>query len=246
VAITTRIISNLHEFIESLKKDLPITEQNVWYRGHENIEWKLQPSIFRKKGPSEMKLIKEFQKYSWLHISPTPQTDYEWLFIMRHYHVSTRLLDWTESPLVALYFSVKGCPDNDGALWILLPFKLNEHSNLDLNDPDSLPSFREDSVMKVYSPEDYYLSKRELKNYPVAILAPRNTLRMQVQLSVFTISVNEMQINEVGDKKHSWFYKIPKEAKGNIMKELQILGITESQLFPELETIGKEIEMKLK
>ena len=42
-----------------------------------------------------------------------------WLEIVQHFGVPTRLLDFTENPLVALYFACVDCPEVDGAVWII-------------------------------------------------------------------------------------------------------------------------------
>lgn len=44
---------------------------------------------------------------------------------MQHHGTPTRLLDWTENVLIALYFAVKDSPEVDGEIWTLYPLRLN-------------------------------------------------------------------------------------------------------------------------
>lgn len=46
-----------------------------------------------------------------------PGEDVRALMVMRHYGVPTRLLDWSTSPYVALYFAVAANDDEDGEVW---------------------------------------------------------------------------------------------------------------------------------
>jgi hypothetical protein len=63
-------------------------------------------------------------------------------------------------------------------------------------------------------------------------------------LGVFTISHRDKTpIEEIGDKKHIWKYKIPADKKNIIKSELELLGITKFQVFPELSSIGEIIKM---
>jgi len=233
-------ISNISDLLKYLKQDTEAYKDPLWFRGQSDEKWRLLPTFARPgKNLSESNLIKKFKQNATLLLNPRPDDEFEWLFLMQHYGIKTRLLDWTESPLTALYFATKKKkPAKDGVLWILLPVELNKHSNIKPDFPHDIPSFEEDALNN-YKPESF-ASETTSKLYPLAALAPRNNSRMQAQLSVFTISHrDETPLEEINDRKHIWRYIIPKENKEAIRKELKILGIGEFQLFPELPSIAE-------
>lgn len=93
--------------------------QPIWYRGQEVADWGLEPTIARVPGgiTAEAPLITRFKQNALALLPERPANEWEWLFVMRHYGVPTRLLDWTESSLVGLYFAVHAEPDSPGAVW---------------------------------------------------------------------------------------------------------------------------------
>ena len=217
------------------------TKDPVWFRGQARKSWKLRPSLARQAGwlEQEQLLTKRFKQNSFLLLPSRPQTESEWLFVMQHHGVWTRLLDWTESPLVGIYFAVNEAPKAAGALWALLPMELNRLANLPANGPSDLPSFEEDELlMKGYLPSAL-AEEQQSRLKTVAVIAPRNTARSQAQLAVFTIAHRDLTpIERLGNARHIWRYTIPANAKPKILKELENLHITRLTLFPELDNVG--------
>lgn len=97
-------IKSLEKFI-SILEQLP-TKRNNLFRGHSNINYGIQPSLFR-----DPKLYKnEYMMYQELVIRcpesfVSCQTHIDFLVEMQHYGLPTRLLDFSLNPLVALYFA---------------------------------------------------------------------------------------------------------------------------------------------
>jgi hypothetical protein len=187
--------------------------------------------------PNEINLINRFKQNATLLLNPLPDGPFGWLFLMQHYHFRTRLLDWTENPLVALYFAVTDAPNQDGTFWLLFPEKLNNMTSFaGIGDP-LIPSF-EDDRLRNYEPKSL-AGEKASSLLPIAAIAARSSPRMQAQLSVFTISHRDKTpIEQLDGGKCVRSYSVPAAHKKNLLKELALVGIGEFQLFPELSSIA--------
>jgi hypothetical protein len=231
-------IKSVSEFLAALKSRRVRNNPWLWYRGHADKTWALLPAYQRlRKPPPESVLMNKFKQNANLLLAHQPKSAFEWLFIMQHYGVPTRLLDWTESPLVALYFAVGSHEKKDGSVWILDPVKLNQTTKAKPADYKFVPSFEDDRISSydTLSVE----SSPELGIEPMAVMATRNNARIQAQLGVFTISHQaQRKLDEIGDASHLVECQIPAKSKKDIVQELDILAFGKFQIFPELSSVG--------
>ena len=249
VAVTEREIATIQDLLLALEDDNNGYGGSIWYRGQASFAWSLVPGYMRySNAPSESTLLKRFKQSAAMLVDSAPGKSFDWLFWMQHYGVPTRLLDWSESPLVALYFAVEGWRghvDTDAALWSLRPSELNKYANIDNTDEEFfIPSF-DDVELANYTVESLN-SRLRTTLKPVATIATRNNSRIQAQHGVFTIHHNDpIGIEDVGDRSHVIKYKIPSACRESLFKQLSLLGITKFQMFPELSSIGDIIKENL-
>lgn len=238
-------VTSIAELLAALREDHADHGGALWFRGQASHEWKLLPGFLRQKTEvSEGTLISRFRQSAAMLTERAPREAFDWLFLMQHYGVPTRLLDWTESPLIALYFALYDDPnldDVDSALWCLKPTALNRNANIvDAHEPNYIPAF-EDPELQSYSFESLRQNERILLS-PVAAIATRNNTRIQAQMGAFTIHHNgSTALDEVGDGAHVTKYKSPARARSELIAELSVLHVNKFTVFPEMASIGSII-----
>jgi hypothetical protein len=149
----------------------------------------------------------------------------------------TRLLDWTESPLIATFFAMDENEHmkNDGALVALSPMALN------LSQAQMGGIFHGNSNMP--SIQRAFFDDVDDEEEILAILPTEVNIRLMTQLSVFTIHGSQMPIEDIdGSDEFLLKYRIDHKAKTKLQSDLKHLGIRESNLFPDLEHLAQEIE----
>ena len=238
---TDRTISSVGEMLRALKGQTK-SKLPTWFRGHGRRYWTLVPSLARKAKhlEAESALIKRFMQNAVPHLDSPLREEWEWLFLMQHHRAPTRLLDWSESPLTALFFAVSDDKHKRaaGAVWCLDPIALNKEANIDFKFTSEIPAFGTDTTtMANYLPSRVQENPSTLK--PIAIMGPRNTPRMAAQLGTFTV-VHRLTtpIEAIGKRKHCWRWIIPGTAKHKIRGELAHLGYSQLTLFPDLDRVA--------
>ena len=169
----------------------------------------------------------EFTRRAGLLIEKIPTTDWDWMGLAQHHGMQTRLLDWTENPLVALYFAFEnlGFQDyNQSVIWALRVPKKQIVLPSNTSDPFALKS------TKVFRPN---------------IVSPR----MAAQSGWFTL-------HRYLDKKQK-FISLERNAAYNgslgklkihlnplkTMNFLNRLGVNSVYLFPDLDGLCKDINL---
>jgi FRG domain len=241
-----------------------------WFRGHANAHWHLLPKLYREYGgfksvksrKIEDEMREEFIIRAPILCENLPHDDevraeWQWYSTMQHFGAPTRLLDWTDGSLIALYFAVK---DNmgffDAAVWVLDPWELNLRglSKKVIKRgwvlPPSAPGLG-DSIrkeLKRWLP-DRFTNLRGLPDKTIAIYPEHTERRISTQRSGFTIhGKNEKDLDDLfsGASKYLIKITIPARDVQFMKRELDAAGIDEVTVFPDLTGLARVIGARWK
>lgn len=218
------------------------------YRGVADSTYSLSTTLMRLGGEYhilEPHLIRNFTKYAYRNVVEKDNL-WHWITVAQHHGLPTRLLDWTNSPLVAAHFATANIDhfDLDGAIWMVkyqdahtfLPEELQdvlhqEGANLFTVKmlSQTIPGFKE-------------LAKLSKAPFPIFLEPPSIDDRIVNQHSLFSLfSCAGVAFDEWLKDKPSIFKKlvIPAPLKWEIRDKLDQFNITERVLFPGLDGLSQ-------
>ena len=251
----------------------------VWFRGQHRDE-PLLPKILRKvKDPNTGRetAYNEYyihQAFSAAYRNYTSERfqdrSSEYYSFMQHYGIPTRLLDWTENGVLALYFAVSsGAYDEDvqRVVWVMNPGALNQLTTcrptsyapllshtalvqLRLKMPGSIRNgklteqFVDREINSLSSDDRPSVEQLQL---PIAFWpVSSGNIRIAAQKGGFTVhGIDSQPIESLfensGIRKYLIKIKIQRESVSLLRKQLQIIGMTPMSVYPDLFGLSGEL-----
>lgn len=266
-------------FAAAVEKLLPGTSaaaaerklEGNWYRGvGMGDSHKLIPGLYRhpsaKRIDDLMKLerimLEDFRRqgvlHHELHALDEKDADFRLLFVMQHYGIPTRLLDWSTNPFIALYFALSSAKANrrgyteDAAVWVLDPVGWNAVALEHISHGQSGPLTH--GQADAYGPKKIFAGQIEnnaiqtMYDRPAAILGIANNARMFAQRGVFSVFGRDLTPMDQQYSRHAFAAKtltkivIPKIDIAKLLSVLIRMGFTDSVSFPDLQGMAMEIK----
>lgn len=259
--ITEIRINDSEDLIRTLN-ELP---NNFIYRGHADSEWKLESTLERIIGCKWTNdLASKFEDYylnlfkSKYHIyngnEHAPKSKLAWLSVMQHYGAPTRLIDFTESPYIALYFALEvynPLLKNDLAIYAIDYNAVMDASLSFISKKDS--SFKGSRDEIIGKQDQLFDNVVDRFSYEVVWITEPLELNARIdrQSGTFLISgdkekrIEELLANKMYENVIMKKFIIPSAVYENIYALLRKMNINAKTIYGDLGGLAKSIKMDM-
>ena len=252
------MIGCIEEFIKAVREDSAPwpAEQPRWFRGEPASDEALKPTLYRDGfGPHENALLQMFRARAPGFHDEVPHRDHtdQWLFLARHARLPTRLLDWSESALIGLHFALSE-KEKPAVVWMLNPLQLNYFAHEHLPADGRKLLLREFPLPWVETPPN--LANGAFENIAgawqydargvslaVAVHPTYVHSRLRGQRACFTIHGTRKEgLNRLVPDSILKCYQVNPASRQSMLRDLQLLGVTDSVAFPDLDGLADELK----
>lgn len=253
-------ITSIEELIPLLsdqeyRPDLDRHRSPYVYRGMTNASFVMSTSLRRNckqlQQALEPAILKNFAKYAVIEDPTVAQSVWRQMFLGQHHGLPTRLLDWTQSALVALHFAVtddnmEAMDDHDCMVW-----------RLDIAELHSLLPDRYRTIMDKYKAEVFSVDMlgeaasslaqydEDMGDHAMVVLEPPSIdSRIVNQYSFFSVTPMDMErVEEFLDQytNNTVKYIIDKDLRWRIRDMLDQLNMSERIVYPGLDGLSRWI-----
>jgi hypothetical protein len=259
-AFPTRLCRSWDEVRAALtnaRKHIGLREgEQPWFRGSNCSSFELLPSLFWRARDWPRKMMDAFESDLFFEFQARARelhernlSDWDCLFFMRHHGAPTRILDWTDSFGMALYFAMDGedpkAAGGSRCVWVLNPYGLNEQTWTDTEDRDLVQPIRLGEVEDDEDPWDYGDLLRGdgpwLHDGPVAIYPLQISERMRAQRGWFTIFGNSRKPLELQYPRLIARIDFTPAVIPIAREFLEMAGLRPYSVYPDLDHLAKEV-----
>ena len=236
--------------IEQARKELRCDRNGAWYRGVRKNSYRLYPKLLRPNAglgmQQERDIFHEYCDHSGKDVNG--KSSWDLLAELQHHGSPTRLLDWTEVFGVALFFALGTEKDasKSPAIWIINPFTIAGRAR-----KLAYPNNSYDKEIAVFHREkdfDYYERILRNKNWPFQHPMPYRPAklipRIRAQRGFFTVHGNDIRSIDGIFQKKAVQIPIPKNARTEARKFLELSGINTLSMFPDREGYSSYVDQK--